>query len=308
VFRYSKEVQEGQLFSTGFARDDHKSMEAVTNSGFTTRKAWTAVGAVKEFFGKLDIALFKQNRLLVPGVDLHLKLERAKDAFCIFNNVASLRPKVVIDQATLEMLAVKVNPQVMQQHMQALLKGAPALYPINRIEIDNIVIKENTIGEVKDFLFYGHIPKYIIMTMVSNSALNGHYTKNPFNFKHYNLKYVRLTKDKEPIPFEAFEPDFKTNNCLREYMSLFQSNGLLGKNCVLPINFDEFKNGYTNFQWNLSENRNGANSNSSPRGNLQLELKFSEPLTEAVNVILYGILDSTVMVSGDMEVATDYNA
>lgn len=34
AFRYSKEAQEGQLFSVGFIRDDATKMEDVTNAGF----------------------------------------------------------------------------------------------------------------------------------------------------------------------------------------------------------------------------------------------------------------------------------
>src|SRR5271156_1979038 len=86
MFRFSKETQEGQLFSIGFIRDEHAAMEAVANSAFVKRKAWTNNGAVKEFKGKLNISLFNQQRFLLT--DLYFKFERAKDAFAIFNNSA----------------------------------------------------------------------------------------------------------------------------------------------------------------------------------------------------------------------------
>ena len=83
---------------------------------------------------------------------------------------------------------------------------------------------------------------------------------------------------------------------------------MLGKNTVLPISYEEFKNGYTNFQWNLSDDGKGSNATGDPRANLQIEVKFAEPLTEAVNVLLYGIFDSNVMVFLDDVVEMDYNA
>src|SRR5438477_12428381 len=58
VFQFSKETQEGQLFSVGFARDDHNAIDTVTNKGHIKRKTWTDNGAVKEFKGKLNIDLF----------------------------------------------------------------------------------------------------------------------------------------------------------------------------------------------------------------------------------------------------------
>ena len=118
--------------------------------------------------------------------------------------------------------------------------------------MDVMTIRENTLGEKQDFLFSGQVPKYVIMVMVSNSAMSGEYKKNPYNFKFFNATYIDLTKDRKATPFPPFEPDFANNDYLREYMSVFQSNGLLGKNCVLPINFDEYKSGYSHLQWNLS--------------------------------------------------------
>src|ERR1700729_916085 len=67
LFRYSKETQEGQLFSVGFMRDDHAAMDGVTNTGFLKRKEWTAAGAVKDFKGKLNLIILNQVRFLVPG-------------------------------------------------------------------------------------------------------------------------------------------------------------------------------------------------------------------------------------------------
>ena len=82
-----------ELKVSGFIRDGHTKMDDVANVGFTKRTAWTDVGTTKEFMGKLHLGFFNQQRLLVPGADLHLKLERAKDIFSIFNANAKIKPK-----------------------------------------------------------------------------------------------------------------------------------------------------------------------------------------------------------------------
>ena len=305
LFKYSKEAQTQQLFSEGFVRDDHASMDAVANAGFVARKAWTAAGASKQFFGKLNCGMFQQERLLVPGVDFQLRLERAKDAFAIFNANNLLKPKVVIQEATLHLLTLKVNPTVLQHHALALARGLPAIYEFNKVEIDTIPIRDKSTGEVKEDLFHGRVPKYLIMFMVSNSAFHGDYALNPYNFKHYGVKSLLLTRDAENIPYERFEPDFKTGNCLREFMSLYQSNDLLGKNAILPISYDEFKSGYTHFQWNLTDNRRGVNAGPNQRGNIKLDIKFADPTTEAMVVVLCGIFESTVQVFANDQVIVD---
>ena len=195
----------------------------------------------------------------------------------------------------------------MNYHVEMLAQGIPAEYPYHRVEMDVMTIRENTLGEKQDFLFGGQVPKYVIMVMVANSAMNGEYKKNPYNFKFFNATYIDLTKDRKPVPYPPFEPDFANNDYLQEYMSVFQSNGLLGKNCVLPISFDEYKTGYTHLQWNLSDNGKDANSNPDPRGNLKIEVKFGAKTTEAINVVLYGIFDGSVMIFGDDTTVTNYN-
>lgn len=305
LFRFSREAQAQQLFSEGFVRDDHSHMDAVTNSGFVARKAWTAAGATKQFYGRLCCGMLQQKRFLVPGVDFQLRLERAKDAFALMTANNLLKPKVLIVEAHLHMLAVKVNPAILQHQTVTLARGVPALYEFNKVEIDTIPIRQKTTNEVKEDLFHGRVPKYLFMLMVSNSAFHGDYALNPFNMKHYNVKSLLLTRDAENVPYERFEPDFKTGNCLREYMSLYQSNGLLGKNAILPISYEEFKCGYTQFQWNLSDDRRGVNAGPYQRANLKLDITFADETPEALMVVLYGIFESIVQVFGNDEVIVD---
>src|SRR5271156_4086293 len=161
MFRFSKETQEGQLFSIGFIRDDHAAMETISNSAFVKRKAWTNSGAVMEFKGKLNLSLFNQQRFLIPRADLYFKFERAKDTFAIFNNSATLKPKV--KSINIQMQIVQLHPEVVHQHAEMLSRGIPALYPMQRVEIDSFVVMKDSTGDYKDLLFHGKVPKYIIM-------------------------------------------------------------------------------------------------------------------------------------------------
>ena len=305
LFKFSKDVQVQQLFSEGFVRDDHDNMDDKGNKGFVARKVWTAAGAAKQFYGKLNCGMFQQERYLVPGVDFQLRLERAKDAFALLNWNRDIQPKIVIKEALLHMLAVKVNPAIMQNHAVTLARSIPVIYEFNKAEICTVPHREGAENKVKDELFHGRVPKYLLMFMVSSGAFHGDYAKNPFNFKHYGLKSLLLTRDDENIPYERFEPDFATGACLREFISLYQSNHLLGKNAVLPINYDEFKSGYTHFQWDLSDNRMGTNIGPNQRGSLKVDVKFEPKTAEPLVMVFYGIFESTIQVFGNDQVIVD---
>ena len=149
MLSYSTETQKNQLFAFGFVKDDYNAMDAKTKTAFIATKAWTANGALKTFRGKLNCSLFQQDRLLILGVDLHVKLERAKDAFALFNLVETIKPKIVIEEAILHLLKVKVNPAIMQHHAMTLARNVPAIYELNRVEIDTIPVKKESLGVIK---------------------------------------------------------------------------------------------------------------------------------------------------------------
>ena len=93
------------------------------------------------------------------------------------------------------------------------------------------------------------VPKYVVMVMVDNSAFHGNYAKNPFNFKNYNINSLELKLDGETVEFgDALKPDFKNRDVLREYLSLYQSNALVGRAAELPISLKKFTDSYAKFQ------------------------------------------------------------
>ena len=49
LFSFSEKAMQEQLFASGFVKDEAGKMDAVTNSGFVKRKAWTNGGAVWKF-------------------------------------------------------------------------------------------------------------------------------------------------------------------------------------------------------------------------------------------------------------------
>src|SRR5271156_4619129 len=142
LFNYSKDVQPQQLFSQGFVRDDYNKMDEANNAAFVTRKGWNAVGAERKFFGKLICGMFQTERVLPPHVDFAVRLGRAKAAFAIFNTNTLIKPKVIIKEALLHLLTLKVSPSIMQYHMGQLARGIPAIYNINRAQINTMLIRE----------------------------------------------------------------------------------------------------------------------------------------------------------------------
>jgi hypothetical protein len=49
-------------------------------------------------------------------------------------------------------------------------------------------------------MFQGGLPNRIVIGMVGADAFNGTYTKNPFNFKNYDITTLGLTVNGENLP------------------------------------------------------------------------------------------------------------
>jgi len=306
LFSYSKDTMDNQLFSSGFVRDEAGKADDMANTGHVSRRGWTNLGAVKDFYGKLFVDLFQQSRYLVGNVNMRIKLIKAAHAFAVLTNIAGERPKIVFESAKLYLRKIKPNPQVLANVATNLSRGAAVHYPIARTEVITIPAAAGILDISKEQLFYGRIPKILVMAMVENEAASGVYAKNPFNFKHYNVKHLDLRIDGVSKPILPLTPDFKGKKCIREYMSLLESMNILGKDASLPFTYNEFLNGYTFFAWNLTPDYLGQVQDPTRRSNIRLDLKFAEVTASSMNILLYSLFDSTIMIDGSGNVFTDY--
>src|SRR5277367_3848765 len=90
-------------------------------------------------------------------------------------------------------------------------------------------------------------------------------------------------------------------------MSLLESMNILGKNASLPITYDDFLNGYTFFAWNLTPDYLGQVQDPARRSSVRLDLKFAEATASSMNIQLYSVFDSTVMIDGSGNVSLTIN-
>lgn len=310
VLNYSDDTLATQ-FSTGlFYKDTPGHHESVArdgqNQGFRRRANLTDRSKKIELLGHLHSDLFFQEKLLLNGVDVKIKLTRSKDAFCLMGNVAAGQCKLKITSASLFVKKVKVAPGVRLGHAEALLT-ANAKYPVDRVGMKVFSIPAGSRVSNQENLFLGQLPKLIVIGFVDNDAFSGNYAKNPFNFKHYNINFVALYVDGEQTPTKPLQPDFENGNCVREYMQLVQTSGKHTKDRALIINREEFALGYTLFAFDLSPDQECADHYSLIKtGNLRAEIRFAVALPTTVNMIVYGVFDNVIEINQRRNVLFDY--
>jgi ribonucleoside-diphosphate reductase beta chain len=156
-------------------------------------------------------------------------------------------------------------------------------------------------------LFSGILPKRIVVGMVDAVSYEGAYNKNPFNFKHNNLKYCSLLLDGKMIPQKPIVCDFEKGNTLRNYFTLLESTGKVFVDDGLDIDRTEYENGYSLIAFDLTPDlsENGC-YHLIKKGNIRLELKFDEALEQPVNLIIYSEFDSSISIDKNRAVITNF--
>ena len=147
--------------------------------------------------GKLHVNLSFQNRYLLNGVDIRLRLIRSKDIFCLHGNATGC--KVSLKEVVLFVHKVKPNASIQLAHTKAL-QLATAKYPLRRVEVKRFTVPMGNQSINKENLFLGQLPTGIVVGVVDYDAYNDAIEKSPFNFKHNNINFITIYRDGVQIP------------------------------------------------------------------------------------------------------------
>ena len=207
LLNYGGDAKSSQLSMALFYKDTPGKMDIMdpvaddddANLGLKARYAFTKNSNTVDMMGPIHSDIFFQDRLILNGVNLRLKLNRAKNTFCLVSSVHGANFKVVITEAILYVRKVKVASSITLGHAAAL-KETTAKYPIRRVDCKVLSISGEFSSFMPDNVFLEHIPKRLVCVLVDTEAFNGTYASNPYNLKHYNLTQKGVYVDGEQIP------------------------------------------------------------------------------------------------------------
>ena len=117
----------------------HFDTRWATNLGYTKQKVLAAESKEIDMMGKLHLDLFLQNRYLLNGVKVRLRLIRSHDFFCLHGNADQAENKVSLKKVTLLVRKVKPYPVLQLAHDKAL-QHCTARYPLQRVEVKSFAV------------------------------------------------------------------------------------------------------------------------------------------------------------------------
>lgn len=285
------DVADSQLQSQLFYLDDPNLDDTDpfngSNGGLTSRYGFTQQSREFDLEGPLYEDVFRLNKYLLNGVNLHLKFYRNRAPFVVMSGETSPNYKLVILDMIFKACMVKVDSGILINHAQ-ILKDYTAKYTFTRTEIKMQTVPTGSGAFIWQNVWTNNLPSKAFFMFVKQSAVNGDYTKNPFNFLNVASE-VALYVNGESIPASPMKIDVGNNrNYVTPYVNLFEVAEYWNKDAGLQITRESFGKGFAIFGFCLSPCDLGEEYiNLVKQGNVRFEVKFDTTTTETLNCIAY---------------------
>ena len=300
LLNYSSDAKKIQLSAIGFSGDsgnvNQTSPSIVPFShGLRTRASWFKDVNFVEFAGPLMADICNQDRLILNGVDVDIKLWPARDEFRLITHPDGLRCKVEIEDIHLNVCKVLVTPGVMMGH-NAALEVAESKYPFQRTDIHTFNIPQHSYGETLQDIWQGEVPSRLVIGMVKSSGYAGDFSINPYNFEHFDVSSVGFYVNGEPTPRQPLKLDIGDSDYLQGLLSLYRVSGKLMENTDIGITRDMYRSGYSliGFEVDPTSSADFRYIGIPKEGHTRLDIKFKTWLRDPVTLILYATFPETM--------------
>lgn len=278
------------------------------NKGLTARQKMMQNGRTVDLLGYLHSDIFNQEKFLLNGVELRLRLVRSRNSFCLLD-ASGKNYSVHITDASLIVRRVKIAPGILLAHAKALSKGS-AKYPFTRVEVKPFTIHSGVHGETLDNVILGQLPKRVVLGFVDNKAFNGDKSLNPFNFQHFGINYLSLYVDGVQIPSKPLQPNFDDELYVDAFHTLVSGTGICWDDDSCGIKRSEYPLGHCLFCFDLTPDLSAGRSghwNLVRHGSVRLEVRFKEALSQAINCIVYTEFDNVIEIDSSRQVMVDFS-
>lgn len=286
---------------------DLKQTSTVTkiNSGHVARALIFDTDKSVTFSTPLHIDILQTERLLPPHVNMVIKLLPNSNEFVLLNGETE-KYKIKIESLKLYTEKIQIGSNILKRH-QTMFSKQNAVYPYTENEIKTFMVSKGSSTININSIFRGRLPKSIIIGLLETEAYNGSYTKNPFQFGHFDLKYMCLKQNGELIPSTPYSPNFDEDHVAREYQAFLDNIGIHHDNLGSLVTYEGWKSDQTYFAFDLTPDKcNSTHFHPTEEGNIDLDMKFNADTPSNITVIVYGSLHNTMFVNKTGEITLEY--
>jgi len=301
LLNYNEETQKTRMLCEGWTKDTTGHMnvfatdDAGENLGLRARVVRFNGSTVVQLIMRPHLDLFQQDRLIPPGVDIHLRyIPSAANFVCKTpapgNNNVQVNYIPIITYAGMFIHTKQLSSEA-ELAQRALLRERVMRLPYTRVQMKHMSIPANQTFYNFDNLFTGNLPDLVLIGLVDDLDFAGGYQRNPFNFRPFGVDRIELRRNGMPVPRHGYTPNFANGQYIKDYMTMQCQLGFgKGDKCV-SLTPAEWANGYTIYAFKITDGPIGSGTEG-PRsrattGSLRLEIRFAAPQASNIKVIVY---------------------
>jgi hypothetical protein len=345
LMSYGNDAKESHLTTSLYYKDTAGEMNAFYNTadanagnrGLNKRAAFFVESNTVQVHMRPALDFFSQPKFILNKVDMTLGLTRTRPEFALHAErrdaiqaaaaveaadgvvgqpavlaQPALNPdfRIEVTNPILWIVKAKIFPKVWNGHMAAL-QGDDAVYNTPRVVVKPFTIPQGLRAYTVENVTTGQLPKRITFGFLTNTAYNGDYVENPFNYRHVNLTQTAVYVNGKSHPLTPYKPVYRQRSTgwMNEYSSLFKAFGIHQGNSGLDINREEYPNGYCLYSFDLTPNFGASDWQAvciDKDGNVRIELQFSQDLDQAYVCMVYAEYNSKFFIDKDRNVYTNY--
>ncbi len=300
---FSKAIKETLLKCQGYTIEDNPG--DIGTPAFTNRRVETRRSAQIHLIGKLAVDVFNCEKLLLPGVDLRVRLIRNDHDFVVISEADAKHYKCVIEDAQLYVVKHIVKEPCVQAIENALNKS-PAIYSFTEVIPKTFVMTNGITKFSKENVFMSQPVKRFALMMFESNPANPH-RSNPYNFQKLAMREIKVSLN----GMSVCGTPLSTTNVRRAFCITYRSLAL-GGNTSLGVPVNQYADGHFILVFDLTSTLdasqdciedNTIESSTAINSNVKIEISFGAGLPNATDLFLVGERDSILYINKSREVS-----
>jgi len=248
----------------------------------------------------INLNISSSDFYLLDNVELRIRIDLNPASYILSSDQANQLYAYKISLAKLHLEKIIPHPNALVSLNKTMLtKNTSIEYVVDNPIIKTYVYPTGYTTLTVDNAFNGFIPNKLYVFFVSQTALNGDYTRNPSFLQNCKLTSIRVDINGNiHSHLTGSFPHNITQYFIKSLMGIGHEKTLL--------TYDNYKSGRTIYVFDLSNTDSSDCINIQKRGNLKISIQSSTAVTENMVLFLVGVSNGTVFINTDRVVKTSF--
>jgi len=267
------------------------------NANAKERAKLISAGKSTTLISDLYCSLFKNPKLLIPGLEFSISMTKNSPEFLLMSNSKNTANfKLVIENIYLNVTYVQPEEFYLSM-LEERLEKTPAIYDGHRTEISTFGIQSGVTSYQFNNIFRGTLPHFMVVCIQDREAISGDYTKNPFTF--YPFKSIQVSINNREYFADPLESSSADNALMMNHF--YKTLGYDVKGTCL-INRENFR---LHFMVPIALSRDRTvkfHHNLQEVADFKVDIVFDEAIKDNKVLMVYSVYDQIIKIDKDRNI------